>query len=162
MLALLRSLVQHQAYADAAVLTAILRHEAAARDPDLRTLLHHILVAHRYWLFLCRGLPFAPDERDVPASLGELVSRFRATQAQELEWLSGLEESDLARTVETPHFPGRQIPISDALVQVCLHSQGHRSQCASRLRALGGEPPTVDYILWLQTRAAPDWSAASA
>jgi uncharacterized damage-inducible protein DinB len=43
-------------------------------------------------------------------------------------------------------------------MQICLHSQGHRAQCASKLRALGGVPPVLDYVLWIKTdRPAPAW-----
>jgi uncharacterized damage-inducible protein DinB len=159
MLAMLRDLFQHQAYTDAALANAIGRHELAARDQELRTLLQHILVAHRYWLHLGQGLPFAADEETrVPDSLEPIVARYRVTHAQEREWLAALHESDLARTLESPYFTGRRIAVGDALMQVCMHSHGHRSQCATRLRALGGEPPPLDFILWLKDRPAPVWA----
>jgi uncharacterized damage-inducible protein DinB len=43
-------------------------------------------------------------------------------------------------------------------MQVVMHSQSHRGQCASRLRAAGGQPPTLDFIVWLKDRPAPVWS----
>ena len=158
MLAMLLNLFQHQAYADASMINAISRHETAARDPELRGLLHHILLAHRYWIHLSQGIPFAVDEEaKVPDSLEPLAARYRDTQLKERDWLAWLEESDLGRTLESPYFPGRGIAVSEALMQVCLHSQGHRSQCSTRLRMLGGEPPPVDFILWLKDRPAPEW-----
>jgi hypothetical protein len=36
------------------------------------------------------------------------------------------------------------------MIQVALHSQGHRSQCASRVRALGGIPAPMDFVLWVR------------
>jgi uncharacterized damage-inducible protein DinB len=159
MLELLRDLFQYQAYADAAMLTAVRRHDAAARDETLLTLLHHILIAHRFWIHMTQGLPFSPDaEREVP-ELDVLARRYRETQALEREWLVRIGEPDLTRTVEARALPGRSIPVSDALVQVCLHSQGHRAQCAARLRQLGGEPPPLDFILWSHERPAPAWGA---
>jgi len=158
MLSMIRALFEHQAYADAALLNAVSRNESAARDPEIRTLFHHILVAHRFWIHLAQNLPFVrDDEARVPESLAQIAARFRATQDQEREWLAHMDEADLGRTLDVSYFPGRKIPVSDALMQVCLHSQGHRAQCATKLRAHGGEPPTVDFILWLQTRAAPAW-----
>jgi hypothetical protein len=47
--------------------------------------------------------------------------------------------------------------VAQAYMQVCMHSHGHRSQCATRLRALGGEPPVTDFIVWLNERPAPAW-----
>jgi uncharacterized damage-inducible protein DinB len=158
MLATLQDLFRHQAFTDAALLNAVRRHEPAARDDDLRTLLHHILVAHRYWIQLCQGLPFSvADETTVPDSLDVVMARYRATQLEERVWLNDLREPDLSRRLASPFFPGRLIPMGDALVQVCMHSHGHRSQCATRLRALGGEPPSLDYILWLKERPEPVW-----
>ena len=159
MLAMLRDLFQHQAYADASMMNAIKQHEITAQDQGIRTLLHHMLVAHRFWIHLSQGLPFVvDDERVVPESLETIMAQYRATQMLEQEWLARIEESDLSRTLESPYFPGRRICVSEALMQVCLHSQGHRSQCATRLRLLGGEPPPVDYILWLKDRPAPVWA----
>ena len=155
---MLLDLFQHQAYADAAMVNAIRRHDMAARDELLRVLLHHILISHRFWIHVSQGLPFSvEDEREAPDSLDPLVSQYRDTQKQEREWLAQLEESDLSRTLESTFFPGRLIPLSDALMQVCLHSHGHRSQCATRLRQLGGEPPSLDFIVWVQDRPAPVW-----
>jgi uncharacterized damage-inducible protein DinB len=163
MLAMLLDLFQHQAYADAAIVNAIRRHEITGRDNALRVLLHHILIAHRFWIHLSQGLPFsAEDESGVPDSLDPLVSQYRDTQKQEREWLAQLKESDLTRTLESPYFPGRLIPLREALVQVCLHSHGHRSQCATRLRQLGGEPPLLDFIVWAKERPAPIWDESAA
>ena len=55
-------------------------------------------------------------------------------------------------------IPGGSCSIAQAYLQVCLHSQGHRSQCASRLRALGGQPPVTDFIVWLTDRPQAQWS----
>jgi uncharacterized damage-inducible protein DinB len=158
MLATLRDLFRHQAYTDAALLGAIRQHETAAQDSGLRTLLHHILVAHRYWVHLGQGRPFVVEEETiVPDSLDLIAARFQVTHVEEQVWLDALQEADLTRTLESPFFPGRQIAMGDALMQVCMHSHGHRSQCATRLRALGGEPPILDFILWLKDRPTPVW-----
>ncbi|MBZ5609184.1 MAG: DinB family protein [Acidobacteriia bacterium] len=159
MLALLQDLVQHKAYANAALLRAIREHEAAAQDDELRQLLHHIILANRFWLMLTLGRPFAREEEArIPESLAGIAARYRETHAQELEWISQAQESDLARMLETPFIPGRSFSVAQALMQVCLHSQGHRAQCASRLRLLGGTPPATDFILWLMERPLADWS----
>ena len=39
-----------------------------------------------------------------------------------------------------------------------MHSQHHRAQNATRLRELGGKPPTTDLIVWYwKGRPAPHW-----
>ena len=163
MLAMLRDLFQHQAYADAALLNTIGQHEVASRDQELREILHHTLIAHRFWIHLSQGLAFsAEDEREVPGSLGPIAALYRDTQALEHAWLARLVESDLARTLESPYLPGRRVSVGEALMQVCLHSQGHRSQCATRLRLLGGTPPPLDFVLWLKDRPGAVWTDTAA
>ncbi|MFH1176439.1 MAG: DinB family protein [Acidobacteriota bacterium] len=45
------------------------------------------------------------------------------------------------------------------MLKVVMHSRHHRGQNMARLRALGGEPPTCDYIAWTWLdRPAPRWS----
>jgi uncharacterized damage-inducible protein DinB len=158
MIDLLHDLIRHKAYANAALLKAIRRHEPAAQDPELRKLLHHIILADRFWLLLTLGRPFLQEEESpVPESLEAIAARYRETHTQELDWWSRLRESDLARTLETSFIPGHRYSIAQAAMQVCMHSHGHRAQCAARLRLLGGTPPAMDFVLWLKERPAPDW-----
>jgi len=145
MIDLLHDLIRHKAYANAALLKAIRRHEPAAQDPELRKLLHHIILADRFWLLLTLGRPFLQEEESpVPESLEAIAARYRETHTQELDWWSRLRESDLARTLETSFIPGHRYSIAQAAMQVCMHSHGHRAQCAARLRLLGGTPPAMD------------------
>ena len=154
-----KDLLHHKGHANASLLKAIRQHEDAREDAELRKLLHHIILANRYWLFLIRGLPFAlEEESQVPESLGTLIDVYRDTHALEIEWIGQASESDLQGRVETPFMPGHSYSVSEALMQVCLHSHGHRAQCSTRLRLLGGTPPNMDFILWLQDRPEPDWT----
>jgi uncharacterized damage-inducible protein DinB len=159
MLAMLQDLVQHKGYVDACLLRAIRQHEQAAQDQELRRLLHHIIVANRFWLMTSLTRPFALEtESRIPESLEAITAQYQQTHVQELEWVSQLREADLARKLETPFIPGASFSLAQALMQVCMHSHGHRSQIATRLRMLGGTPPVLDFILWLKERPAPDWS----
>ena len=158
MLTMLQDLVQHKGFADAALLRAIREHDKAAQDQDLRRLLHHSLLANRFWLMLSRNLLFALDEESkIPESLEELANKYRETHTAELEWVSCIGEADLTRKLETPFLPGCTFSIAQGLMQVCMHSHGHRSQCATRLRLVGGTPPVLDFIVWLKERPAPHW-----
>jgi uncharacterized damage-inducible protein DinB len=159
MLGMLRDLVHHKNHADAALLRTIAGHEPAASDTGLRSLLHHVILANRYWLCVFLGHPFDIDrESQVPESLEAVATLYRDTHRRETEWVMGLRESDLQRMLATPYFPARSFSLPQALIQVCMHSQGHRAQCAARLRSLGGHPPATDFIVWLKDRPAADWS----
>src|ERR1700758_4714801 len=72
MLAMLRDLVQHKWHANASLLQAIGEHEEASQDLQLRELLHHILLANRFWLRLSRGVAYSFEgDAQVPASMDD-------------------------------------------------------------------------------------------
>ena len=151
-------LIAHKGYADAELLAAIAQHGPASSDAELRTLLHHMLVSNRFWLLSIVGEPFVMDsEMRVPDVLDSLVAKFRSTHERESAWVATATEAELARSLESALIPGGRCLVSEAVVQVCLHSQGHRSQCARMLRSLGGTPPATDFILWRVDRRAPAW-----
>jgi uncharacterized damage-inducible protein DinB len=161
MLEMLRDLVAHKGHANAALLNAVRENPAAASDPELWELLHHILLANRFWLLTALGSPFVhEDEARLSASFDALVERYRTTQAQEAEWLERATENDLARMLENPLIPNGRCSVSQAFMQVCLHSHGHRAQGAKLLRRHGGVPPQTDFILWLTNRPGAQWAEA--
>ena len=156
MLAMLKELMGHKWWANARLLQAIEQSPAAAADEDLRKMLHHILVANRFWLLTVLGRPFLREiEMQTPANLADVVDRFKETEDLEAEWVSKAAEFDLDRILETRSSRlGIDVSVRQAILQICLHTQGHRAQCATRLRALGGTPPGMDYILWIKELAA--------
>lgn len=100
---LFHDLIAHKGFADAELLKAIGQHPVASMDVPLRTLLHHVLVANRFWLLSIVGEPFnAGVETRVPDSFIELVAGFRATHAREKEWLASVADDALSRTLESP------------------------------------------------------------
>jgi uncharacterized damage-inducible protein DinB len=156
MLQMIRDLIAHKAYANSLMLTAIREHPAASQDRELRELLHHILVSNRFWTLTCLGLPFdRAQETIVPATLEALIENYEVTQHLENTWMAGATEAEMARTIDSPLIPGARCTVAQALMQVCMHSQGHRSQSAKMLRRLGGTPPMTDFILWLATQSVP-------
>jgi len=162
MLDMLQDLVRHKWHANAGMLRAVGQHDAARQDEEIRKLLHHILQANRYWLLLALQKEFVTaDEMRISGTLDDLIGRFRETSFVELDWILQLPESDLVRQLRAHSLPDRSFSVADAVLQVCLHSHGHRAQCAARLRALGGTPPMMDYIAWVVQKPDPDWPARS-
>ena len=151
MLSMIDELIRHKWWANARLLHAIEQHPAAAADEGLRRVLHHILFSNRFWLFTILGLPFVREDAiQIPISLADVVERFNETERLESEWLSKASESDLDHTLETRSSRlGINVSVRQAILQICMHTQGHRAQCATRLRALGGTPPGTDYALWV-------------
>jgi uncharacterized damage-inducible protein DinB len=152
MLAMLRDLVAHKGHANAALLDAIRRNGAAVADRELWDLLHHILLANRFWLLAILDRPFVHDDEARPSeSFDALVDRYAGIQTEEEAWLEAASEDDLARVLENALIPGGSCSVTQALVQTCMHAHGHRAQCAKLLRRHGGVPSPSDFILWLAT-----------
>jgi len=158
---MLRDLVAHKGHANAVLLNAIQQNGTAASDPELWELLHHILLANRFWLLTVLGVPFVHEDEARPSpSFDALIQRYGSTQAQEATWLDAATEGDLARILEDALIPNGKCSVSQAFMQVCMHSHGHRAQCAKLLRRHGGVPPQTDFILWLASRPGAEWTGA--
>ena len=158
MLDSLRDLVAHKGYANAALLIAIRQNDDAAADPELWELLHHVLLANRFWLLTVLGQPFVIEhEARRSGSFDDLVQRYATMQDQESAWLATASEIDLERILDEPQIPGGRCSVAQAILQVCLHSLGHRAQAAKLLRRHGSVPPMTDFILWLASRPAAAW-----
>jgi uncharacterized damage-inducible protein DinB len=161
MLEMLRDLVGHKGHANAALLTAVRENAAAAADPELSDLLHHVLLANRFWLLCVQGRRFVLKHEARPASsLDALIKRYARTQVREEGWLASASDADLAYMLTSPLIPHGSCSVAEALMQVCLHSHGHRAQAAKLLRRHGGTPPATDFILWLPNRPPADWAGA--
>ena len=156
--AMIEDLVRHKWHANAAYLAAVRQTEAARQDEDVRKLLHHILIANRFWLFLTLGREFDREkEAKIPEEFASLISNYRETETLEMEWLGRCKDVELQRPLATPRLPGHAFTVEQAWMQICLHSHGHRAQLAGKLRDLGGTPPATDFVLWVMHRPAPDW-----
>ena len=153
MLPLINQLIRHKCWANANLLRSVEQHPPAAEDPELRKLLHHILVSNRYWILLTLGRPFIDEqEKRIPESHSVLMTQFGESERLELDWLSRATSGELERQLQPRALPDTTISVADAMIQVSLHSHGHRSQCASRLRVLGGTPAPMEFVLWVIDR----------
>ena len=157
MLQMIRDLVAHKGHANTLILNAIGNHPNAAADPGIVGLLHHILLANRFWFLTIRGERFDLErETAAPAALDELIDLYAATQREEEAWMARATAEDLERLLENQMIPGGRCTVAQGIVQVCMHSQGHRAQLAKMLRRHGGTPPMTDFILWLSLRGSVD------
>lgn len=159
MISLLRDLLAHHAWADA----VFFRAWVAAGAPDdgelSRRVAHLVEVQEAFLAVLKGGTPAEPDDGP-PPGLEVLRARCRASHEVFAALARTLDEGSLLRTVRIPWFPDPPcvVTVADALTQVCMHSQHHRGQNMTRLKALGGTPRNVDYIIWLwRQKPEPRW-----
>jgi uncharacterized damage-inducible protein DinB len=153
MLEMIRALYHHMAWADAQVLGAVAAYPAASEDEELRRMLHHIVVVQRFFLSQLQPRAFDYEkEKLAPATQDGMARLFRETHADELAYIDSVGADALLPVMETGHFATIRPTVGEMMMQVVMHSQHHRGQVASRLRELGGAPPTVDFILWVRDR----------
>lgn len=153
----LLDLFQHMEWADAAVWTAVLAGEGGRDDAKLRGYLHHLHVVQYAFLRTWRGEP-----RDAPYpefdTTAPMLDWARAYCAEAIPYLSAWTDEQLASPLPVPWAsmvekrigrPPAVTSLADTALQVAMHSQYHRGQVNARLREAGGDPPLVDYIVWV-------------
>ena len=149
---LLRDLLDHQLWADAEQWQAIAAHASARDDKSIRDRLHHVHIVQRgfAWIVGDRADPFAMSNPEDFASFDALRDFARDSHRQIVRCREGLSEERLDERIGVPWFkdPPLALTRTEALTQMAMHSQWHRGQNATRLRELGGEPPTTDLIVW--------------
>ncbi|WP_243302121.1 DinB family protein [Geothrix oryzisoli] len=149
MTGLLKDLLGHQAWADAMFFHAWAKSDFR-EDPDLRIRTGHLVAVQEAFLGVLKGETRIPEEPPTP-DFEALKAHCRTNHEAFRALGRGLDAASLARIVRVPWFPDPPclVSVAEALTQVCLHSQHHRAQNMTRLKALGVAPKNVDYILWL-------------
>ena len=145
----LQDMLRHMAWADATWFSAWDR-SGLQDDPDLLQRMQHTADVQGAFLMVLRGEEVLfPGERPDP-EFQRLRALTRANHEAFKALFRDLEPEAIARTVLVPWFPGRpcRVTVAEALTQVAMHTQHHRGQLMTRIKALGGKPQNVDYIIW--------------
>jgi uncharacterized damage-inducible protein DinB len=156
MLELMRDLFGHQEWADAEMWRAVEAQPGALDDEHIGKRFRHFHATQHTYLSIVRG-----EQADIPSLIrryGDSVSMKQVkehaveTHGEWARFLSELTESRLQEKLHLSWFgdPPLIVTVTQALLQVAMHSQHHRGQNATRLRELDGKPPTLDFVLWIQ------------
>jgi uncharacterized damage-inducible protein DinB len=161
MLMFLRDLMAHAEWANAVFFHAWERSPAREHE-ELRRRLDHLVGVQVGFLNILRDEPSGGPRGGPPRTFDELKARAQTCHAGLNDFAAGLDLETSSRPVRIPWFPDPPciVTVSEAMVQVAMHSQHHRGQCMTRLKDFGGEPRDVDWIIWLwkqKTRAR--WSS---
>ena len=146
----LEELYAHQEWADAEHWRAFQTFPQALEDKTIRERLLHIhVVQHAFlWLTGPRTEPFSVKRFEIIVGMAELKECGQQGLARLKEFVKSVGPAE--EIIEVPWFqPPAKISIRHALMQAAMHSHYHRGQNATRLRELGGVPPTTDFIVWL-------------
>ena len=149
---------RHMEWADGEVWRAVLRCEAARTDATMAGLLLHLHTVQRAFLSIWTSEPVVfPDAGSFPA-LDDMYAWSRSHYAPAHAFLESAADGALSGPIVMPwaaqlaqqlgREPGTPT-LAETIFQVTSHSTYHRGQINARLRALGGEPPLVDYIAWI-------------
>lgn len=151
-------LARHMAWADASVWRSVLAVPRAASDARIDNTLHHMHLVQHIFLQAWTGAPFSLRERSEFATTADLAAWGRDAHRGVLSFLERARADDFEREFRLPwaaHFeehskrPAAVHTLGESVLQVVMHTQHHRGQVCARLREAGGEPPTVDFIVWL-------------
>jgi uncharacterized damage-inducible protein DinB len=151
MIVVIRSLFGHMSWADHAMWRRVERCEGARSSREIAERLYHIhVVQHAFWMVWQRRRVEVPRQEEM-ATLDALRPFAATTHRRIAACTAAVTPEALADTLEIPWFkdPPLSVSLGDAMLQVASQSTHHRGQLATRLRALGAEPPAVDYIVWL-------------
>jgi uncharacterized damage-inducible protein DinB len=151
---LLQDLFGHQAWAEAEHWRVIEAFAPAFNDDALRKRLHHIHLAQRAlreFFATVFNQSFETVRLEDFPDMHALKEYAKETSKRAIQVLAGITAAKLEEHVAIPWLknPSLNITVEQALTQAAMHSHYHRAQNASRMRELGGVPPTTDYILWL-------------
>lgn len=152
MLSYLEELYAHQEWADAEHWRAFEAHPPALADKAIRERLHHIhLVQHAFlWITGPRTEAFTKRKLEDFSNISDVKKYAREGLSQLRDFVNSLDSARGDEIIEVIWFrPPAKISVRQALTQAAMHSHYHRGQNATRLRELGGVPPTTDYIVWL-------------
>lgn len=146
----LRDLMAHGEWAN-----AVFFHtwgKSPARDhEEMRNRVAHMIGVQSAFVSLFKGEDPGRPPGGPPPTFDELYTRAHLSHSNLTGFVAALSPDDLSRTLVVPWFPDPpcKITLSEALVQVAMHTQHHRGQCMTRLKDFGGEPKNVDWIIWL-------------
>jgi len=161
-----RDLYTHMEWADALIWKAVLASPAAAEDKNVRDRLMHIHMTQKAFLQIWTEQKldrFQELTFPTTATLYQWVTPYYLELRQFLEALRDAQLTEPSPVPWAKYFvpKGREPTVTtlgETLFQVTSHSTYHRGQLNTRLRSLGVEPPSVDYIAWLWLgRPATSW-----
>ncbi len=162
----IRDLYRHMEWSDALVWRATLASAASREDQRINQLFHHLHLVQHAYLGACRGQAMKAQFPTFEA-VQPLMLWGRGYYPEIQGYLASLTNAELSRPFQIPWTEivtkelGRApepITLGEFMMQVPLHSLYHRGQINTRLREVGAEPPTVDYIVWRWLgKPSPDW-----
>lgn len=166
-----KTLLQHLKWADAEVWKKVLTLDAAEKDERITKLLYHLHQVQYAFYFLWSDLPVEIAKPEVFTNLNSIAEWGFEYQKKLDDFLQSNKTEEKEKLIDIPwskfweRRTGKKVvpaTLEETMFQVALHSTYHRGQINTRFRELGGEPPSVDFIVWIWlNKPSADWSFLS-
>lgn len=128
---------------------------------SIRNTMAHVLSTEWGWLSRCGGRQRKAklDPIDYP-TVEALVEEWSKVETYVRDFLSGLQDEDLARSVEYlgSERKKRTMPLGELMQHSIIHAAHHRGQVALLLRELGYAPGHFDLLFYYADKhGVPAW-----
>ncbi|WP_219838288.1 DinB family protein [Paenibacillus sp. R14(2021)] len=140
-----RKLLDHMYRSDEGMLEAL--RAGGGTNAEAIRLYAHVLRGEQVWMVRLKGQSIEQLEIWPEDNLDDCAKAAKANRAAYTAYFDALSPERLDEMV-IYGYPGRpyQASIRDILTHVAMHGQYHRGQINAKIRAVGGEPVSVDYI----------------
>ena len=145
-------------WADSVVWDTVVKFSKSGEDKKLKDILVHYNTVQRLYLHVWKGQPFDRNNQPELSSLNLILQEFKTFFKRLDEFCSDIHKYDLDKIIVFP-WSGRiekilgtkpaDANLAEMILQVVVHSAHHRGQINMRLREIGGEPETIDFIAWV-------------
>ena len=155
---IIKNLFKHMQWADAEVWKVVEQSPNIENDKKIKLLLYHIHLVQFLFLKIWKNEKLDHPKEDEINNLIEIREWSKENYSELNNFLDEFDENQLEKIVQIPWAKGiekkfsrepEQVTMKDTMLQVATHSNYHRAQANMKLRELGYDPPSVDYIVWL-------------
>ncbi len=165
----LTDLYAHMHWADAAMWRTLLDSSEAKENERLHSLSYHLHLVQHAFMHVWKKEPYDVPKAESFPTLEDIAVWGKQYHESIPAFLSSLGADDLAAEMDIPWavqikrmFGTDPAPVTleNTLLQVVMHTQYHRAQINTLLRAIGGTPAHGDLISWVWLhRPQPEWPA---
>lgn len=151
-------LLKHMLWADNEVWKKVLGLPEALDDKRMKELLYHLHQVQYAFYFLWNELPLEIAKPEEFADLSSIAKWGFEYQQKLTHFILSERASDKEKIVQIPwsvfferKTKQKVVPatLEETMLQVASHSTYHRGQINARFRELGGDPASVDFIVWV-------------
>lgn len=151
-------LLNHMMWADAEIWRKIISFPTAENDDKIKKLLYHLHQVQYAFFSLWNNTPIELPKAETFKDLKSIAKWGFDYQQKLNEFLISeiIPKKDTLVDIPWSKFAERKFgkkvypaTFEETVMQIVSHSTYHRGQINARFRELGGEPASVDFIVWV-------------